>query len=233
MSQETSLPVINFDRLMNRSDVSTPSRHGVLFPSSLRCICIGASNSGKTNSVLSMLLHPNGLRYANIYVYSKSLHQPKYKFLSEVIDPIEEVNLYTFSDCETVIAPDEAKSNSIFVFDDLATVKQTHVRNFFFRGRHFKIDSVLLSQSYAQICKHLVRDNCNILIIFRQDQKNLRHIYMDHIGSDFTFNTFNKICEHCWSEKYGFLVIVKDDELNRGRYRKGFDKFININDFTQ
>jgi len=53
--------------------------HGSLFPSCLRCIIVGASGSGKTNLMLHLLQHKNGLRYQNVYLISKSLFQPKYK----------------------------------------------------------------------------------------------------------------------------------------------------------
>ena len=82
-------------------------------------------------------------------------------------------------------------------------------------------------QSYARIPKHLVLDNINLLVLFRQDETNLRHIYNDHINTDITFASFKSIFQECWNDcKYGFIVIDKDSEINNGRYRKHFDKFL-------
>ena len=78
--QPLKLPVINFDVQQERKI----SRNGNLLPDSIRAVFCGPSNCGKTNSLLALITHPNGLRFENVYVYSKSLNQPKYKFLKEV-----------------------------------------------------------------------------------------------------------------------------------------------------
>lgn len=94
-------------------------------------------------------------------------------------------------------------------------------------GRHKLIDCFYLCQTYTRIGKHLVRDNCNCIILFKQDRMNLKHIYDDHVTPDMTFD-FEKLCAECWNDNFGVLVIVKDFDLNKGRYRKGFDQYICI-----
>ena len=59
--------------------------HSKLLPNGIRCIIAGPSNSGKTNLLFNLLLHPNGLKYENIYIYSTSLFQPRYVFLENVL----------------------------------------------------------------------------------------------------------------------------------------------------
>ena len=115
------------------------------------------------------------------------------------------------------------------IFDDIACEKQDHLKAYFCMGRHRDVDSFYLCQSYAQVPKHLVRDNINFMVIFRQDEMNLKHIYRDHVNTDMSFDLFKELCSQCWYEKFGFMVIDKDSELNDGRYRKGFyTYFINI-----
>jgi len=41
-------------------------------------------------------------------------------------------------------------------------------------GRHKNIDSFYLCQTYSP--KHLIRDNANFIIMFKQDDLNMRHI---------------------------------------------------------
>ena len=73
--------------------------------------------------------------------------------------------------------------------------------------------------------KHL-RDNVNFLIIFKQDDLNLKHIYNNHVGNDFTFKEFKNLCEHFWGKnEFGFLVIDKERAKNNGKYRFMFDEF--------
>lgn len=223
--QSVKLPIINYDVIVEKE--KEKKRHGDLLPSSIRAIFCGPSNCGKTNSLLALITHLNGIRFENVYVYSKSLNQPKYKFLKDLLDSIEGVQYFPFSEHANVVSPDNALPNSIIVFDDIACEKQDNVKSFFCMGRHMNIDCFYLSQSYARIPKHLVRDNVNFLVIFQQDDVNLRHVYEDHVNSDMTFLQFKQLCLKCWrDDKYGFLVIDKDRTINDGRYRKGFDCFV-------
>ncbi|KAL7298968.1 hypothetical protein TKK_0008068 [Trichogramma kaykai] len=59
-------------------------------------------------------------------------------------------------------------------------------------GRHKNVDSFYLCQSYAHVPKHLVRDNVNLLVIFRQDDVDLRHIYNDHVNTDMSYPVFKE-----------------------------------------
>ena len=204
-------------------------RHGVLLPTSIRAIVCGPSNCGKTNLIMNLLYNKNGLTFQNIYLYTKSRYQPKYQELERVLEMVPEIGYFPFEDNESVIPPDEAKPNSIFIFDDVACEKQQHIRAYFCMGRHKSIDFFYLSQTYTRIPKHLVRDNACLIILFKQDFANLKHVYLDHVNTDMTFNQFCELCKQCWNESnYSCIVIDKTAELNDGRYRKGFDEYIII-----
>lgn len=204
------------------------SRHGHLLPPSIRCIISGPSGCGKTNVMISLLTEPNGLRYENVYVYSKSLYQPKYQFLRDVLNGIKGIGYYQYSDSEDVIDPSEAKSDSVFIFDDISTDRhQQIIQSYFSFGRHRDVDAFYLCQTYSRIPKQLIRDNANMIVIFKMDDMNLKHIYDNHVNNDFTYHRFKELCSECWKDKYGFLTIVKDWE-GCGRYRKGFDHYISV-----
>lgn len=227
LKQQVSLPVENLDIFSHCTD-SVSEKHGPLFPNALRTIICGPSGSGKTNLLLSLLFDPNGLRFENVYVYSKSLYQPKYKLLEDVLKNVKGVNYFPYTDSEVIIDPSEAKINSVFIFDDVVCDKQDKIRAYFCMGRHKLIDCFYLCQTYTRIPKHLVRDNCNCIILFKQDRMNMKHVFDDHVIPDMTFNKFENICNKCWNDNYGVLVIVKDFDLNNGRYRKGFDQYISL-----
>lgn len=223
--QALKLPVANVDALVGEK-LDQPKRHGPLLPDNIRGLFCGPSSCGKTNVLLSLLIHPNGLKFDNIYIYSKSLNQPKYIFLKKLLEPIPEIKYFAFDDREQVISPDKARPNSIMIFDDIACEKQDCLKAFFCMGRHKKVDSFYLCQSYAQAPKHLVRDNVNLLVIFRQDEMNLKHIWSDHVNTDMAFENFKKLCLQCWHDEHGFVVIDKTSVLQNGRFRKGFDQFL-------
>jgi len=208
-------------------EVEKINRHGPLLPNSIRCIICGPSNCGKTNLMMSLLLHPKGLRFANCYVYSKSLQQPKYQFLQKVLEGVKGMGAHFYDAGEDVLPPDKIKPDSVIIFDDVACEKQDVMRNYFSMGRHSGADSFYLCQSYARIPKHLLRDNANLLMLFKQDDLNIRHVYDDHVGTDMTLDQFQEMCQACWdTNKYGYLVIVTDSTKENGRYRRGLDEFI-------
>lgn len=216
------LNVENFDFVSDMNVHSKLKRHGDFFPNSVRALIVGPSGSGKTNLLLALLLHPHGLRFENVYIYSKSFQQPKYRFLENVLKGIKEVEYKVFTNNEEVIPPCETKKNSVFVMDDIAFEKQNNIKQYFSQGRHFLVDTILLAQTYSAIGKQLIRDNANFLCIFQQDPLNLKHIYFDHV-SDLPFEKFKELCQYCWKEKHGFLVL--DKESDTGRYRCGLDKY--------
>lgn len=221
VEQQAKLPVGNVDFIQKKAP-----RHSILLPNSIRCLIVGPSNCGKTNVMISLIESPNGLKFENVYIYSKSLYQPKYEYLKKLISSIKGLRLFTFSNNEDVVQPEEVRQNSIMIFDDVACDKQNNIKIYFSMGRHKNVDSFYLCQTYTRIPKHLLRDNANMIILFKQDNLNLKHIYNDHVGSDMSFEKFKEICHECWKDKYGFLTISKNDDINSGRYRKGFHIFI-------
>lgn len=226
VKQKETFVVDNFDEHVGNGLNVNNYRHGPLLPSSIRGLVIGPSNCGKTNVMISLITHPHGLRFANIYLYSKSLYQPKYEYLRKILNPIDGLGFYTFNNNVDIVKPSEAKPNSIFIFDDVICEKQDIIRAYFSMGRHKSVDSFYLAQTYSKVPKQLIRDNSNFIVMFKQDEMNLQHIFQDHVSPDITFKEFLDMCGRCWGDKYGFLVIDKDREIKEGRYRKGLDSYI-------
>lgn len=219
--QQCNVKVQNFE-----GEQRTTSKHGMLFPNNIRCIISGPSNSGKTNLMISLLTSINGLRYETVYLYSKSLYQTKYQILNNILTSISGIKYFPCAENVNLTPLSEVLPNSIFIFDDIATDRQEHLRSYFCQGRHKQIDSFCLIQTYARVCKHLVRDNANLLILFKQDDLNLKHVYNDHVNTDMSFNDFKNFCSNCWKKNFGFVVINKECDLFEGRYRKGFNQFL-------
>jgi hypothetical protein len=227
------LRVKNFDKILKMGGGvgERVGRHGELFPDNIRCIMAGPSGAGKTNVMINMLFDRNGLRFSNLYVFSKTLHQDKYEFLKSVMDNLSpEITYHESASFENVLPPEELPPHSIVIFDDMVCEDQEVIRRYFTMGRHNNVDVFYLTQTYSRVPKQLIRDNTSFLILFFQDELNLRHVYRDHVGGDMSFDQFKDICRNVWTFPHSFLIIDKQRGKNEGRYRNGFHKFIvNIN----
>ncbi|KYN43238.1 hypothetical protein ALC56_02300 [Trachymyrmex septentrionalis] len=160
-----------------------------MLPTTIRAIC-SPSNCGKTNVFISLIESPNGVRFENVYVYSKSLQQSKYQYLENLFTSTDEIGYFTFSNNSDVVSPSEARPNFIFILDDVACDKQDAAREYFSMDHHANVDCFYLRQTYARIPKHLIHDNkCIIsiynvflfLVFFKKNQRNLDEI---NLGSE-------------------------------------------------
>ena len=59
--------------------------------------------------------------------------------------------------------------------------------------------------------------------MFKQDNKNIQHIYQDHVSHDMPYDEFKNLCNLCWEKPYDFLVI--DNTSRYGKYRYNLDTF--------
>jgi hypothetical protein len=202
--------------------------HSSLFPSTIRGLIVGKSGCGKTNLMITLLHHPNGLRYENVYLISKSLFQSKYEKLREAFKLVPEIGFHCFSSCSDVCNPEDCKENSIVIFDDISATNEGNekLRKFFSMSRHKGISCFLLCQSYARIHKSLIRDNANFIILFNQDMLNMRHVFDDYLSSDFPFLVFQNLCKFAWSNPFGFLIIDTEKSVYKGKLRTSFHHFI-------
>lgn len=217
IGQEKKLKVENIDL---PSSLGKKSRHGPLLPNTIRALIVGPSGCGKTNLIFTLLTHENGIKFENVYIYSKTLDQKKYVMLEDIVNEVRDIHLFKFHENETVIAPEKALPNSVFIFDDIICENQNIVRSYFSRGRHNRIDVCYLVQSYSRVPKQLIRDNANLFVLFRQDDVNLKHVYEEHCSSDIKYSEFKDFCTVCWRKgRFEFVVISKEDERDNGRYR--------------
>jgi hypothetical protein len=228
--QKIDLPIKNLDSVVGEELKSERKRHGILFPSSIRGIILGKSGCGKTNILINILLHENGLKFKNLYLYTKTQHQAKYQFLKKILNDIPQINFYIYNQNEQVIPVEKVKPHSIFIFDDIALEKQLIIQKYFCIARHFNIDIFLISQSIVNIQKSLCRNNANMIFSFRQDTSNIKHLFENFVEPDMNFQTFKEFCQLCWKEPYNFMVIDTESKINNGRYRCGLSDFLILND---
>ena len=150
-----------------------------------RTLIIGLSNCGKTylmNHILYQKQEP-------IFIITKSLNQyPKIKAqTSDEFQPLEHYE------------------NSTVVFDDMLLSKQESINDLFFtRGHHNNIDFYYISQSYFHIPKNTIRNNSNIIILFKQTLRDIILLFHDIAGLDLNLEEWKQLCRKPWENYYDF-----------------------------
>ena len=228
------MEIINYSELFNVP--TTGQHHAALFPENIFCVIAGSTGSGKTNLMINLLLKPDLLKYSDVYVYSSTLHQPAYQYLKQCYIRLEQliknktnqtVKIGHFYDNDTeLIDPTtlDKDKNHIMIFDDVMLEDQTVIKKFFCSGRHNNVNVFYLVQSLHKLAKHCIRQNSNIFILFKQDDKTLKYFHETHISGDMDFKEFKQFCDSAWDKKHGFVVVNIWDEAVFGRYWDNYSK---------
>ena len=95
---------------------------------------------------------------------------------------------------------------------------QTAIKKYFCSGRHNNVNVFYLVQSLHKIAKHCIRENANIYILFKQDDKTLKYFHETHISGDMDFKELKLFCDNAWMKKHGFVVFNLWDNAYCGRY---------------
>ena len=78
------------------------------------------------------------------------------------------------------------------IFDDVMLNDQTKIKNYFCTSRHNNVNVFCLCESLHKIAKHCMKENANIFILFKQDDKTLKYCHETHISEDMEFKTHLK-----------------------------------------
>ena len=165
-----------------------------------RHVIIGTSNVGKTYYMLKVLEKIGGQR--PIHIITRSPNQyPNHKTSNE----IKPINKY---------------KGSIVIFDDMLGAKNSsQIDELFTRGRHEDLNVYYISQSYFGLPRQSIRNNSDILILFKQTLRDVQSRYYDIGAYDMKYDEFKEMCHKAWDEKYNYLYIDMTKNKNEGKYR--------------
>ena len=168
-----------------------------------RTLIVGPSFCGKTHLLINLLKikkfdNPD----QKIIIITRSPEQYSNLDLDFEID--EDFESKTINDYE----------NCIIVFDDMLDTNQKLIDPFFTRGRHSDIDVYYLAQSYFDLPKRSIRNNSNIVILFKQTLKDVENLHRDIAGFDMSYDEFKKLCKESWTDEYNYLKIMRQNNKN-------------------
>jgi len=204
-------------------------KHIDFIPKNMRAVISGSSGCGKTNLVLNFLLNEHILSFSDIYIYCRTLYQPAYQYLKDYFSNIEDyVNqkiLYMYDCDEDIIDPSQLDRDicHVMIFDDVMNSDQSKIKDYFCIGRHNNVCVFYLCQSLFRIQKHSIRDNANVFILFRQDDKTLKYFYDMHVSSDMDFREFKIFCDDAWKKDHGYVIINLWEEPYCGKYLQNYE----------
>ena len=165
-----------------------------------RHVIIGPRYVGKTYYMLKVLEKIGNKRPVHIITRSPNQY-PNYKTNTE----IKPINKY---------------KGSIVIFDDMLGARNSsQIDEFFTRGRHEDLDVYYISQSYFALPRQSIRNNSDILILFKQTLRDVQSMYYDIGAYDMKYDEFKEMCHKAWDEKYNYLCIDMTKNKNEGKYR--------------
>ena len=97
-----------------------------------------------------------------------------------------ECNFYESADDVPDLKEISPELKNLMIFDDLLLQKQKKCEAYYVRGRHSNCDCLYLSQNYFKLPLQTIRENANFFCLPPQDQKNIDHIFNDHVSQDMT-----------------------------------------------
>ena len=122
---------------------------------------------------------------------------------------------------------EDLRPGTLVIFDDLMLDRNAVKRaeELFTRGRPMDINIIFISQSYYEVPRRTIRENCNFLVLFQQNKKSLESLYRDEAAVDMNKDEFDAFCKDAWRERHSFLVVDKSSQPAEGKYRIGVNKF--------
>jgi replication-associated recombination protein RarA len=144
-----------------------------------RFIIAGSSGSGKTNSLLNILVSMNA--WSRYYLFVKCPDEPLYKLLVSLLEKAEKktkqemvVVSTTLEDMPDVDDIDE-RYPTVMVFDDMLLndkKDQAAMTEYFIRGRKKNVSVFYLTQSYFGVPK-AIRQSTDVVVFKKLTQKDL------------------------------------------------------------
>ena len=230
--------MLNLDDIVSNKKKSSLEHNDWPF----RMLIIGASGSGKTNTLLHLInnFHP----IDKIYLYAKDLHEPKYEYL---INKREQAGIKNLNDHHAFIeylddmndVLDDINNYNknrdkkvLIVFDDMiADIEYNKnfkriIKELFYRARKINVSIVFITHSYFRALKDARLNSTHYILMKIGNKKELKRIAEEKSGN-LDYKDFLKIYNYCIREPYSFMTIDARPTATIP-FKKNFDEPINL-----
>ena len=86
----------------------------------------------------------------------------------------------------------------------LLSKQEINIDLFFTRGRHNNIDINYISRSFFHLPKNTIRNNSNIIILFKQTLRDIIILFHDIAGLDMNLEEWKQLCRKAWEKYYDY-----------------------------
>lgn len=210
-------------------------------------LIVGKSGSGKSNVLVHMLTNPEfmGDFFDKVYLFSPTA---KSDDLVEHLD-LNDENIIDKLDAGAVDKLNEiideqdqkikssgikaiaSKSKILIVCDDCISQKHFMKSDILSRlataGRHSLISTIILSQSYTKVPR-VIRLQAQGLILFPSSNDEIELLSQDLCPPHTTKKQFMGLIKYATAEPYSFLYVNHHVKNNDDKFRKNFDRILNI-----
>lgn len=210
-------------------------------------LIVGKSGSGKSNVLIHMLTEPAfmGDFFDEVYLFSPTAKSDDLVEHLELDDKhiIDKLDMGAVSKLNQIIDEQDqkiktsgikaiaAKSKILIVCDDCISEKAFMKSDILSRlataGRHSLISTIILSQSYTKVPR-VIRLQAQGLIVFPSSNDELELLNQDLCPPNTTKKQFLGLIKYATNEPYSFLYVNHHVKNNDDKYRKNFDKILNI-----
>jgi len=164
MSPENKIVVYNKGSVDNKE----------IFQHPFSCLITAPRGSGKSNLVVNLLNRPDLLKnkFDEIYYFSPTIYldQTLEHLNNKKIFKCDEISNDKLNNLLESVKEDEERQKILIVLDDciefVNNKKSSAINKLFFKGRHFSISVVVITQKYKAV-NPLLRQNALLHIFFR------------------------------------------------------------------
>ena len=201
--------------------ISVPFRMGI----------IGASGSGKSNTVLNIIAQFSGT-FNRIIIFTKNKAEPLYEYLEVKIPQKDELEIFEgLAELNKYNLDKEFKGQTLIIFDDMCLEKDQHmVEELFIRGRKLGegVSLCYLSQSFYAIPRK-IRLQLNYLILRKIPSSRDIVAILKECSLSVTKDELLKLYNYAVTKSITNFLLIDfgvDPEL---QFRKNFDEILNVN----
>ena len=228
--------------MLNLDDIVSNKKENKDHILPFRMFIVGASGSGKTNTLLHLMNNLHSID--KIYLYAKDIHEPKYEYLinkreqagiknlndphafieysNDMNDVLDDINNYNKNrDKKVLIVFDD-------MIDDIEYIKNFKriIKELFYRARKINVSIVFITQSYFRALKGARLNSTHYILMKIGNRKELKRI-AEKTSGHLDYKDFLKIYNYCTREPYSFMLI--DTRLIASvTFKKNFHEPINL-----